>query len=168
MSNIANNRPELPVDSDVEVASSPSGQPRPVHLSGRYIGIVALGGVVGTAAREALTLVLPHTGELSAAIFGINVLGALILGALLETLASRGPDEGRRRTVRLLFGTGVMGGLTTYSTLATGVAQAIISGDAVAGVGYGAGTLLIGSVATFIGIIAAASFRRRANTRQTR
>ncbi len=38
-----------------------------------------------------------------------------MLGALLESLARRGPDEGRRRAIRLLVGTGGLGGFTTYS-----------------------------------------------------
>jgi CrcB protein len=50
--------------------------------------------------------------------FIANLVGALVLGLLVETLARRGPDKGGRRRIRLLVGAGLCGGLTTYSTLA--------------------------------------------------
>ena len=46
------------------------------------------------------------------------VAGAFLLGWLLEALSRGGPDEGRRRAIRLFVGTGIMGGYTTYSSFA--------------------------------------------------
>jgi CrcB protein len=125
--------------------------PRPVHLHWRYVGLVALGGMVGTAAREALTLMIPSVGAFPLAIFLINISGAFLLGVLLEGLARRGPDAGRRRTLRLLLGTGFLGGFTTYSALAA--ASALLLGEqAGLALSYAIGTVLAGAMATWCGI----------------
>lgn len=154
-------RSQLPVDPDLDVDETPSGDPRPVHLRPPYLALVFAGGTVGTAAREALSLAFPPINGIPYAIFGINVLGAFLLGVLLDALARRGPDHGRRRTLRLLLGTGVMGGFTTYSALATDTA-ALIGGGAVAGIGYGILTVVIGAAATWAGIATAAVTHRPA------
>jgi fluoride exporter len=46
------------------------------------------------------------------------MVGAFMLGTLLESLARRGEDAGLRRLLRLGIGTGFIGAFTTYSTLA--------------------------------------------------
>src|SRR3712207_1753280 len=85
----------------------------------RYIGLVLLGGTVGTGLREAITLLTPRVADVPVATVGINVVGAFLLGVLLEHLARSGPDAGRRQDLRLLLGAGGLGGFTTYSALAT-------------------------------------------------
>ena len=109
---------------------------RPIHLHWRYLGLVAAGGAVGTALREALSLVIPPAGGIDLVVLGINIVGAFALGVLLERLARRGADEGRRRTARLLLGTGVLGGFTTYSTLATDASTLIAGNQAWLAIAY--------------------------------
>lgn len=156
----------LPVDSDVEVAVS-AGRSRPVHLRPAYIAVVFAGGTVGTAAREALSLALPTGADgIPYVIFGINVVGAFLLGILLDALVRRGADDGRRRLLRLLLGTGVMGGFTTYSALATDAARLIGDGAAGAGVLYGLATVLVGAIATWAGIAVAAATHRPSRERR--
>jgi CrcB protein len=150
---------DLPVDSDIEVVDS--GRPRPIHLNWRYLAMVFVGGAVGTAAREGLVLVIPNLGSIPLAIFVINIVGAFLLGLLLEGLARRGPDEGRRRSLRLLLGTGVLGGFTTYSTLATGTTLLAVDGSSGLAIAYSLATIVIGAVASWVGIAAAASIHRR-------
>jgi CrcB protein len=150
---------DLPVDSDIEVVDS--GRPRPVHLNWRYLAMVFVGGAVGTAAREGLVLVIPNLGGIPLAIFVINIVGAFLLGLLLEGLARRGPDEGRRRSLRLLLGTGVLGGFTTYSTLATGTTLLAVDGSSGLAIAYSLATIVIGAAASWAGIAAAASIHRR-------
>lgn len=149
---------ELPMDSDVEEATATST--RPAHLRPLYLLLVALGGALGTGLREAIIQITPALGEFPIAIFGINVIGAFVLGVLLEQLALRGPDEGRRRRIRLFVGTGVLGGFTTYSSFATDTA--LLLGDGSLGVAalYAALTLVVGAIATWAGI--AVSMRRGA------
>ncbi|TAL41043.1 MAG: CrcB family protein [Salinibacterium sp.] len=131
-----------------------------MHLNARYLGVVALGGTIGTGCRELLSLLYPPVDGLPYTILAINVFGALLLGTLLGTLGHRGPDEGRRRIVRLLLGTGVMGGFTTYSSLATD--SALLAGDDrfAAAALYSVGTVLIGALGTWMGIAIAAAAHR--------
>jgi CrcB protein len=152
---------ELPIDSDIEVADArPPARPRPVHLRWRHIGAVALGGAVGTGVRDLLSLGIPASGAFPTAIFVINLTGAFALGVVLETLLHLGPDEGRRRFLRLLIGTGFMGGYTTYSTLAVGVAQTFVGGHAWVGVLYGVASVVAGAAASFAGIAVGAEIQR--------
>ena len=98
----------------------------PVHLNWRYLALVAAGGIVGTALRELLTNAVPRIGYVPVSILGINLLGAFLLGGLVETLVRRGPDYGWRRALRLLLGTGVLGtsGLGAQQTQAVPVRAA--------------------------------------------
>lgn len=150
---------ELPLDGDI------AGARRPLHLALSSILLVLVGGTLGTAAREALSLAIPSLGGIPIAILLINVVGALFLGVLLEGLARGGPDVGRRRALRLLLGTGFAGGFTTYSALAVDSSLLLTGGDAAAGVLYALGTVAIGALATVAGIALAASRHRRAAAR---
>ena len=151
---------QLPPDPDVDV-SDPATTMRPVHLRWRYVGLVAVGGAGGTALRDVISSVLPADGGVSWSIFWINITGALALGVLLEALAHRGPDAGRRRVLRLLLGTGVLGGFTTYSTLAESTAALVLDGHGLAGTGYALLTVLSGAIATACGLVVAGWFRPR-------
>lgn len=148
--------PGSPAD---DVRRSPCGPARALHQRPGLILLVALGGTAGTAAREALSLALPSEGGLPTTILGINLLGAFLLGVLLDSLARRGPEAGTRRALRLLLGTGFLGGFTTYSALAVDSA-ALLGGSAVGpGLVYALGTVLVGAVATWCGVAAASVVR---------
>lgn len=136
------------------------GPARPSHLRLRFLALVAVGGTVGTALRELLTLLIPSAGVFPIATFLINVVGAFALGLLLEVVARRGPDEGRRHVVRLLLGTGVLGGFTTYSALAATTAQLGVDADWVWAVAHPLGTVLIGAAASIAGIAAGSRLSR--------
>ncbi len=141
--------------------TTPAPAPRPVHLAWSSILLVLVGGTAGTAAREALSLAIPPVGGIPVAIFLINIVGALLLGSLLEALSRRGPDAGRRRSLRLLLGTGFAGGFTTYSALAVDTGVLLAGGDAFVGVLYALATVAVGALATVTGIALAASRHRK-------
>lgn len=152
---------DLPADPDVD---SDAGRPaRPLHLRAPYLLLVGIGGTIGTAAREGLSLAFPDTG-FPLTVFLINVSGAFALGLLLELLVRLGPDAGRRRTIRLLVGTGFMGGYTTYSTFAVGAAQLMTDGRGGTGWTYAVATVAVGAVATTLGILTGALVHRRTTT----
>jgi fluoride exporter len=132
-----------------------------MNLRWQYLALVFAGGTVGTAARYFLSLVVPDWEGIQLGIFLINVAGAFALGLLLEVLALRGADRGSRRVARLLIGTGVLGGFTTYSAFAVGADGLIVGDQVVAGLAYSVATILVGALATFAGIAAGAAISRR-------
>ncbi|MEH3067811.1 MAG: CrcB family protein [Aeromicrobium erythreum] len=74
------------------------------------VALVAAGGALGTLARYGVAVSVDPVDGLPVGILGVNLLGAFLLGVLTATVASS-------RT-RLLLGTGLMGGFTTYSAFA--------------------------------------------------
>ncbi|WP_058748746.1 fluoride efflux transporter FluC [Curtobacterium oceanosedimentum] len=133
----------------------------PPHLRWRFLGLVALGGAIGTGVRAALAAALPSVDGISWTILAINVVGAFCLGLLLESLAHAGPDTGRRRALRLFVGTGVLGGFTTYSTLADDTARLLDVGRWGAGTGYALLSVVLGLVAAAAGAWIAGARRSR-------
>lgn len=90
--------------------------PAPLRPTAAQLGLVVLGGAIGTAARAGL-LLIDAPGWSVVAVPAINVVGAFLLGVLTGVLARR-PASPRARAARQLIGTGVLGGFTTYSTFA--------------------------------------------------
>jgi fluoride exporter len=90
--------------------------PEPGPLAGKFIGLVGIGGALGTAARYGLTRWLPTTHGWPWPTLTANLIGTFILGVLLALLAEALDGHSARRA-RLLVGTGFCGGMTTYSTL---------------------------------------------------
>lgn len=150
--------------ADESVSSAPpeSSPARPTHLSFQMLGVVALGGSLGTAARAGLGLGIPDLGSLPIATVAANIIGAFLLGVLLEALARRGRDAGFLRTARLFFGTGLMGGFTTYSALATDTAVLALNDGIPVALLYAMGTVVLGAAVTVAGIATSARLTKRA------
>ena len=81
----------------------------------REIGAVFVGGAIGTLARAGLgTLAAPDPGRWPWPTFIVNIVGAFLLGYFITRLLERLPTSSYRRP---LLGTGLCGGLTTFSTM---------------------------------------------------
>ncbi|MDN5762265.1 MAG: CrcB family protein [Microlunatus sp.] len=139
------------LDEDAAPAPSAVGPPRPVHLAPGNIALVFAGGTLGTALRYLVVVVVPTWSQLPLAIVTVNIAGAFVLAALLELLAGHGNDVGWSRRVRLGVGTGMLGGFTTYSSLAMDTTALALLSPGLA-VGYGLGTVVVGAVASILGI----------------
>lgn len=127
--------------------------PRPTHLRPHALLAVAVGGVAGTCARYGAAHLHPvHAGQWPWATFAVNILGAFLLGLLLEALTRLGPDSHWRQRARLLLGTGFLGSFTTYSAFAVEADQLLRGGHPALAAAYTAATLLVGLVATAAGI----------------
>ncbi|WP_342586075.1 fluoride efflux transporter CrcB [Xylanimonas protaetiae] len=130
--------------------------PPPPHRDPRLLGLVALGGAAGSVARYAVALALPPTGSgWPLGTLVVNVVGALLLGFLLEALARRGPESRRLQRLRLTLGTGVLGGFTTWSSFALETERLLHDGAVLVAVGYMAATLVAGTLAAVVGVLLA-------------
>jgi len=115
-----------------------------------WMGLIFVGGSFGTALRAWLENDFASPpGEWPWVTLWINLGGSLILGGVLEGLAGTGPDRGWRRGARLGFGTGLLGGFTTYSTFSVEVVQLFRSGVWLVAVGYALVSVVGGVLAAF-------------------
>ncbi|HET9871792.1 MAG TPA: CrcB family protein [Propionibacteriaceae bacterium] len=144
-------RAVVPTHADRDAAGEASGGSTQVHLSWSNIALVVGGGVVGTGLRYLITLAPPRWAGVPIGTLGINVVGAFLLGALLELLADRSLDAGWSRRIRLAVGTGCLGGFTTYSALAADTVTLAV-GHPFRAVGYASATVVLGAVASVLGI----------------
>lgn len=147
------------------MVSASSSPPRrhptilPVHPG--WLGVILVGGMIGTAIRAGLeTAFASPSGGVPWATFGINISGAFLLGTLLETLSATGRDVGWRRTVRLGVGTGALGGYTTYSTFAVETMTLLQGGAWLVGTAYALGSVTLGFTAALAGITLARAIVR--------
>ena len=80
----------------------------------RELGAIFAGGAIGAAVRTWLAQVTgTPLGHWPWPTFAVNVVGCLLLGYLVTRLQERLPITAYRRP---LLGTGLCGGLTTFST----------------------------------------------------
>jgi fluoride exporter len=142
----------LPVDPDRDGDDElVPGRPPVEHWDVALV--VAAGAAVGGLARYLTNeLVRPHTGAFPWATFGENVLGCLLLGALMVVLVEvRRPS----RYARPFLGVGVLGGYTTFSAYTSEIRALATSGHgATAGV-YLVGSVVAGLLATLLGVVGA-------------
>ncbi|RAV31149.1 fluoride efflux transporter FluC [Corynebacterium heidelbergense] len=121
------------------------------------IALVALGGLVGSLLRWiAVDGAAPLTGWSGwgrPGLLAVNVLGAAVLG----WLAAGASASQSRITQRhyALFGTGAMGGLTSYSALAAVVGIPRSSGDSVATAGAALGAAGYIALSLALGLVGA-------------
>lgn len=106
--------------------------------------LVAAGGTVGTAARLGLGLAVPDAGGVPVAVLIANVAGALLIGILTARLP-------KATELRLLLGTGMLGGFTTYSAFMTGTLELWADAPLVAAA-YALGSLVLGLGAAVLGL----------------
>lgn len=115
--------------------------------------LVAVGGAAGSLLRWGLGHVLPSGSVWHWSTLTVNVVGALLLGLLLEALTRPGVESRRTHTARLLLGTGLLGGFTTYSTFAQELWEQVRYGDTTQALAYAAVTLVAGLLATAGGMV---------------
>lgn len=115
------------------------------------------GGAVGTALRALLDTALPlSSGHWPWATFTVNLAGAALLAVVL------GVARRRRRTWetwRLALGTGVCGGLTTFSTLQVEALGLFRHGDLFLAISYLTATVAGGLAVVHLVLRLAARYR---------
>lgn len=82
---------------------------------------IGVGGAVGTLGRYGLTAAFPvRVEQFPWTTLGINLGGSLVLGVVLYIAFERRPPS---RLLRPFLAIGILGGFTTFSTLAVEVVQ---------------------------------------------
>ncbi|WTI12277.1 CrcB family protein [Streptomyces sp. NBC_00820] len=113
------------------------------------IAVVAAGGALGATARYALGLAWPTVpGAFPWATFWTNVTGCAVIGVFMVLITE---VRSVHRLVRPFFGTGVLGGFTTFSTYAVDIRKLAGDGHVGIGLGYLAATLLAALAAVRLG-----------------
>src|SRR6476469_5710661 len=105
-----------------------------MHLDTRELGAIFAGGFGGAALRAEIGELVPHApGGWPWPTFLVNVVGAFLLGYFVTRLQERLPLSAYRRP---FVGTGICGGLTTFSTVQVEVLEMIDAGDLLLALSY--------------------------------
>jgi fluoride exporter len=110
---------------------------------GRELAAVFIGGALGTVLRAVVeTIAAPDPGHWPWATFAVNILGAFLLG-YWSTRLPQGTYH------RPLLGTGLCGGLTTFSTMQVELLKTIQRGNLTMAAGYAAASIAAGLLAVW-------------------
>lgn len=114
----------------------------------RELAAVFVGGAFGTLARAGLAvLAVPDPGRWPWPTFAVNIVGAFLLGYFSTRLLERLPLSSYRRP---LLGTGVCGGLTTFSTMQVETLRMLEHGHYGLAFAYTAVSLVLGLLAVHV------------------
>jgi CrcB protein len=145
----------LPVDPDVggRPATRTARRRIPRVLRERWdiLLVIAAGGALGSLARYGLTVAFPHAdGQMPWGTWLANITGAFVLGTLMVFILDVWPPS---RYLRPFLGVGVLGGYTTFSTMALDSRTLLVAGRPMVAAGYLAGSVLVGLAAVWAGVL---------------
>jgi CrcB protein len=127
-----------------------------MRVDRRELAAIFAGGFVGALARAELAELLPHhSGRWPWATFAVNVAGAFMLGYFATRLQERLPLSAYRRP---FIGTGICGGLTTFSTMQLELLDMLDGGHLTLAAAYALGSVAAG----FLAVALATNLVRRA------
>ncbi|MFB7555570.1 fluoride efflux transporter CrcB [Streptomyces brevispora] len=113
---------------------------KPPNPQTAVVAVIALGGAAGASARYAASLLWPMaTDGFPWTTLLVNVIGCAVIGVFMVVISE---VWAAHRLVRPFFGTGVLGGFTTFSTYAVDIERLIDGGRARSGLAYLGLTLL--------------------------
>jgi fluoride exporter len=116
--------------------------PRPDR---REVAAVFAGGALGTLARAALAEAFPHSATAWPwPTFAVNIVAAFLLGYFVTRLQERLPLSSYRRP---LLGTGLCGGLSTFSTMQLEIVKMLDAHAWGLAAGYAAASIAVGYAA---------------------
>jgi fluoride exporter len=114
----------------------------------REITAIFAGGALGTLARAGLAEAFPHSAtQWPWPTFTVNVVAAFLLGYFVTRLQERLPLSSYRRP---LLGTGLCGGLSTFSTMQVEILKMIEAHAWGLAVSYAAASVAAGYTAIYL------------------
>jgi CrcB protein len=114
-------------------------------VDARELAAIFAGGAIGTTGRAALATWMPSSStHWPTVTFAVNVVGAFLLGYVATRLQERLPLSSYRRP---LLGTGLCGGLTTFSTMQLEIVRMLDSGAYVLAAAYTVASIVAGLLA---------------------
>ena len=113
--------------------------------------LVAIGGAIGASARHGVSLLALRTlgPGWPWGTFAANLIGSFLMGCLIGWLAFK-VDGGR--DMRLLLGTGILGGFTTFSAFSLETFQMIERKAHLQAAGYALGSIVAGVLCLLVGL----------------
>lgn len=137
-----------PVDPDVDLRLPEQRGELPRHHVS-VLAVIALGGAAGACARYGAALLRPTpAGSFPWTTLLVNTAGCAVIGVFMVLISEVWTVH---RLVRPFFGTGVLGGFTTFSTYAVDIHGLLERGEAATGLAYLAGTALAALGAVWTG-----------------
>lgn len=125
----------------------------------REISAIFAGGALGTLARAALAEAFPHAATAWPwPTFAVNVVAAFLLGYFVTRLQERLPLSSYRRP---LLGTGLCGGLSTFSTMQVEILEMLSAHAWGLAAGYTAASIFAGYAAVHLATAMARRVRVR-------
>ena len=119
-----------------------------MRIDRRELAAIFAGGFFGAVTRAEVGEALPYErGHWPWATFLVNIAGALLLGYFSTRLQERLPLSAYRRP---LLGTGVCGGLTTFSTMQLELLRMLDAGRVGLALAYAAASVAAGLVAVHV------------------
>ena len=120
-------------------------------LDGRELAAVFAGGAIGTLARAGLaTVAASDPGRWPWPTFIVNIVGAFLLGYFATRLLERLPVSSYRRP---LLGTGLCGGLTTFSTMQVETIKMLEHHHFGLAIGYTVASITLGLLAVYVATV---------------
>lgn len=138
------------VEARQPAAAVPRRPVRPSPWQGQapVVAVVALGGGIGAAARYGASLLWPtQSGGFPWTTLWANVVGCFVIGLFMVVITD---IWAAHRLVRPFFGTGVLGGFTTFSTYAIDIQRLVEDGHPRTALAYLAATLLAALTAVWL------------------
>ena len=113
--------------------------------------LVAVGGAIGASARHGVSLLALRTlgPGWPWGTFAANLIGSFLMGCLIGWLAFK-VDGGR--DMRLLLGTGILGGFTTFSAFSLETFQMIERKAHLQAASYALGSIVAGVLCLLVGL----------------
>ena len=114
----------------------------------REMAAIFIGGASGTLARAGLAKAMPHSAtSWPWSTFVVNVMACLLLGFFVTRLQERLPLSSYRRP---LIGTGLCGGLSTFSTMQVELLNMLDAHAYGLAIGYAAGSIAAGYFGAYL------------------